>query len=325
MEEKNRGFKVSGGIGGDSQRGNRARKATMVFGGDQARHLRQHVDSVNDGVEAQAAEIDQFMPGVVEVEEAFGGEDMARGVDDTKQEAAQQSGVEEDSFQSYDDIFDIPAEPAPVMAAPVAAGTDPFDIPFEEPTEPIIAPEPPKAASISVGKIVRPSSQIAPPLQPQTPQEVPPMHEVQIPVAEPQAPYQPAQGAIMTNAHEQIFWKTDAPLVGFLVSYDHNPRGAYVELRAGRLMVSNQREASGSCLVIPHASISPMHAIMRVAAGGVLQVLDQLSESGTRVVHAGSEGEEFLSGEKANLGHGDVLYFGERKFHVCLVMVDGEG
>ena len=90
-------------------------------------------------------------------------------------------------------------------------------------------------------------------------------------------------------------------------------------------MVSNQREASGSCLVIPHASISPMHAIMRVAAGGVLQVLDQLSESGTRVVHAGSEGEEFLSGEKANLGHGDVIYFGERKFHVCLVMIDGEG
>ena len=325
MEEKNRGFRGAGGSEGEAQQGNRARKATMVFGGDQARRLRQQVDPVDGGAEERVSEADQFMPGVVEVDEAFGGEDMARGVDDTKQEATRQAEVGDDSFQSYDDIFDIPAEPTPVIASTVTAETDPFDIPFEESAEVLSAPEPPKGASISVGKIVRPSSQIAPPPQSQTPPEVPPMHEVQIPVAEPQASQPTAQGTIMTNAHEQIFWKTDAPLVGFLVSYDHNPRGAYVELRAGRLMVSNQREASGSCLVIPHASISPMHAIMRVAAGGVLQVLDQLSESGTRVVHAGSEGEEFLSGEKANLGHGDVIYFGERKFHVCLVMVDGEG
>jgi hypothetical protein len=151
------------------------------------------------------------------------------------------------------------------------------------------------------------------------------MHKVQIPVSDVPSPRHDSQGVVMSTSHEQIFWKTEAPLVGFLVSYDHNPKGAYVELRSGRLIVSNQKEESGSCLMIPHESISPMHAIMRVAAGGVLQVLDQLSESGTRVVHAGSEHEEFLSGEKANVGHGDVLYFGDRKFHVCLVMSNVEG
>jgi hypothetical protein len=119
---------------------------------------------------------------------------------------------------------------------------------------------------------------------------------------------------------DQIFWKADSTLVGFLVSYDHDPKGTYVELRTGRLIVSNQRESSSNCLVINDRIVSPMHAIMRVAAGGVIQVLDQLSESGTRVRRQGQGGEEFLSGEKTSLSQGDVVFFGDRKFHVLLVV-----
>lgn len=124
----------------------------------------------------------------------------------------------------------------------------------------------------------------------------------------------------MTDIRDQIFWKNDSPLVGFLVTYDHDPKGSYVELRQGRLIVSNQREDSGSCLVVAGESVSPMHAIMRVAPGGVLQVLDQLSETGTRVRHLGQVEEEFLSGEKSALSHGDIVFFGDRKFHVLLVL-----
>jgi hypothetical protein len=68
-----------------------------------------------------------------------------------------------------------------------------------------------------------------------------------------------------------------------------------------------------------------MHAIMRVAAGGHVQVLDQLSESGTRVRHYGQAEEAFLSGEKSSLSHGDIVFFGDRKFHVLLVAGEGEG
>lgn len=129
----------------------------------------------------------------------------------------------------------------------------------------------------------------------------------------------------MNEPRDQIYWKNESLLVGFLVTYDHDPKGSYVELRQGRLMVSNQREESGSCLVVIGESVSPMHAIMRVAPGGHVQVLDQLSESGTRVRHAGHSEEEFLSGEKSSLSHGDIVFFGDRKFHVLLVVGESEG
>lgn len=123
--------------------------------------------------------------------------------------------------------------------------------------------------------------------------------------------------------HEQIFWKSPSQLVGFLVSYDYDPLGSYVELRKGRLLVSADADASGNRLIINHDTVSPMHAIMRIADGGAVQVLDQLSEFGTRIVRGGSgqdAGEELLlSGDKASIRNGDVLSFGERNFHVCLV------
>lgn len=136
----------------------------------------------------------------------------------------------------------------------------------------------------------------------------------------PEVSQAPKEADVMTEPRDRIYWKTESPLVGFLVTYDHDPKGSYVELRQGRLMVSNQREESGSCLVVLGESVSPMHAIMRVASGGVVQVLDQLSEAGTRVRHMGQPEEEFLSGEKSSLSHGDIVFFGDRKFHVLLVV-----
>jgi hypothetical protein len=129
----------------------------------------------------------------------------------------------------------------------------------------------------------------------------------------------------MTEPRDQIYWKSKTPLVGFLVTYDFDPQGSYVELRQGRLMVSNQREDSGSCLVVAGESVSTMHAIMRVVPGGVIQVLDQLSEAGTRVRRIGQSEEDFLSGEKSSLSHGDIVFFGDRKFHVLLVVGDVDG
>jgi hypothetical protein len=124
--------------------------------------------------------------------------------------------------------------------------------------------------------------------------------------------------------YERIIWKTHSKLVGFLVSYDNNPLGAFVELRKGRLLITSEGEGSGNCLVVNHETVSPMHAIMRIAEDGAVQVLDQLSEHGTRIIRGGhgqDAGEDvLLSGEKASLRNGDVLSFGDRKFHVCLVV-----
>lgn len=161
---------------------------------------------------------------------------------------------------------------------------------------------------------------------PPPPPQAPPIH---LPAATPAATKEtqtaPKEIEAMTEPRDHIHWKADSPLVGFLVTYDHDHKGSYVELRQGRLMVSNQREESGSCLVVLGDSISPMHAIMRVAPGGVVQVLDQLSEAGTRVKHMGQEEEEFLSGEKSTVSHGDIIFFGDRKFHVLLVVGQDAG
>ena len=175
-----------------------------------------------------------------------------------------------------------------------------------------------QSAPVGAPKIVRPgdgagvherSISVPPP-----PQPAPQVH----PVAE--VSNAPKEAEAMTEPRDRIYWKTESLLVGFLVTYDHDPKGSYVELRQGRLMVSNQREDSGSCLVVLGESVSPMHAIMRVASGGIVQVLDQLSEAGTRVRHMGQPEEEFLSGEKSSLSHGDIVFFGDRKFHVLLVV-----
>ena len=149
-------------------------------------------------------------------------------------------------------------------------------------------------------------------------------------VAEPRHAPEPQQPQYETEAMpierslkpEEIYWKNNTQLVGFLVSFDYEPNGSYLELRVGRLIVSSKFEGSGNCLVLQDESVSPMHAIMRITLGNSVQVLDQLSESGTRIQRAGGGEEQFLSGEKSTLSHGDVIVFGDRSFYVCLIMVD---
>lgn len=121
------------------------------------------------------------------------------------------------------------------------------------------------------------------------------------------------------SAHEKMSWKQTTPLAGFLVTFDNDSNGSYLPLRTGRIIVTSEVDGSGNVLLIPHESVSPMHAIMRVGSGSSVQVLDQLSESGTKIIRAADGGEELLSGEKASLYHGDIVFFGERKFYVCLI------
>jgi hypothetical protein len=111
-------------------------------------------------------------------------------------------------------------------------------------------------------------------------------------------------------------------LVGFLVSFETDPRGMFVELREGRMIVTCESVGAAPCLVIEDSSVSPMHAIMRISSGEPIYILDQLSEFGTRIIHAESGEEESLSGEKGAARHGDIVVFGEKKFHVCLVSIE---
>jgi hypothetical protein len=119
-----------------------------------------------------------------------------------------------------------------------------------------------------------------------------------------------------------IVWSKETPVVGFMVSFDANPNGDIFVLRSGRVMVSSERGSGENCLCIEDPTVSPMHAILRITAAGEIQILDQLSEFGTRIRRFGSNEEEQLSGDKSSLEHGDVVKFGDRSFHLCVVAVD---
>lgn len=214
-------------------------------------------------------------------------------------------------------VAEAPVAPEP-EAESVFSVMDAVPSLVEEPVPPIV-----RSADIGAAneRIIVPPSLSAPATSVATVTES--LHPVQPHVTK--SSYAIATDAeLMTEPRDQIYWKSESPLIGFLVTYDHDPKGSYVELRQGRLMVSNQREESGSCLVVIGESVSPMHAIMRVAPGGMVQVLDQLSEAGTRVKHFGQSEEEFLSGEKSSVSHGDIVFFGDRKFHVLLVVGEAD-
>lgn len=128
-----------------------------------------------------------------------------------------------------------------------------------------------------------------------------------------------SHAAVDNKSAGNVVWHKLSPIVGFLVSYDSNENGDVYDLRSGRLIVSSE-PAAGNYMLVRHDTVSPMHAILRITASGEIQVLDQLSEHGTKIRRYGSEEVEELSGEKGTVEHGDVLMFGERVFHVCLVM-----
>ena len=103
------------------------------------------------------------------------------------------------------------------------------------------------------------------------------------------------------------------------MSFDKDSNGEVYILRSGRLVVSSQQPSGGSYLLIKDATVSNMHAIIRVTDSGEIQVLDQLSEAGTIIKRFGSGEVVNLSGDKTSVDHGDIVSFGDRKFHVCIL------
>ncbi len=120
----------------------------------------------------------------------------------------------------------------------------------------------------------------------------------------------------------RFVWNKVTPLIGFLVSFDKNENGDIFELRSGRLIITSESAAGWSYILIEDASVSPMHAILRIDESGAVQVLDQLSEFGTRIKRFGSQEEEQISGEKSTIEHGDIIKFGDRTFHVCILALN---
>jgi hypothetical protein len=124
---------------------------------------------------------------------------------------------------------------------------------------------------------------------------------------------------VADGARERLEMRRRTKLVGFLVSFELDRLGRYIELREGRLLVSSEGSSTDNCLVISDPSVSSMHAIMRISSNGAIMILDQLSEHGTKIKRCDSGKEEALLGDKGTLEHGDVVIFGECAYHVCIL------
>jgi hypothetical protein len=142
---------------------------------------------------------------------------------------------------------------------------------------------------------------------------------------------QPAGGILhapeSNSKDEKIVWLKDTPLVGFLVSFEKNKNGEVWELRSGRLIVTAEppsNVSSSNYLYLNHETVSPNHAIMKITRHGEIQLLDQLSEYGTQIKRFGSQESIQLSGDKSTLDHGDIVKFGDRAFHVCIISFEEE-
>jgi hypothetical protein len=131
------------------------------------------------------------------------------------------------------------------------------------------------------------------------------------------------QGPAAPAGHVQhnpgVVWQKKTPVIGFLVSFDADTNGDVYELRTGRVIVTSEPSGTGNFFIVNDDTVSPMHAILRIAASGEVQVLDQLSEFGTKIKRFGSDEEIELSGEKGTLEHGDIVRFGKRNFNVCII------
>lgn len=201
----------------------------------------------------------------------------------------------------------------------------------EPPYERFVEPEPPAQMAVPTARIIR-APIATPPVEPLLEEraefvdeeEPTPIEVRDIPDPEVDAPYSEEQPQGEPEPRLQalnVNWPSDA-LVGFLVCFDNERSGDFVELRAGRLVVTCEPMTGGASLVIDHPSVSPMHAVIRIEVGRPLQILDQLSEYGTRIIRSRTGREESLSGERSTLNHGDVVIFGERRYHVCLVSIE---
>ncbi len=119
---------------------------------------------------------------------------------------------------------------------------------------------------------------------------------------------------------EPMAERKDNRLVGWLVSYGIDARGAAFELRAGRTLITAGKSDGAHTITVSDETVSTPHAaINAVVRDNVVLVQDIFSECGTFITRSGERDEVPVEGPVV-LHHGDWLHIGETvRFQVCLI------
>ncbi len=113
--------------------------------------------------------------------------------------------------------------------------------------------------------------------------------------------------------------KKSHKLVGWLVTYQENQRGAYYELREGRSFIANGYVSGERVIPLSDSKLSNPHSVIFASPQQRVEIQDVFSDSGTYVRRSGSSDEIMVSGP-TQLEHGDWLRIGEQtKFQLCLI------
>ena len=117
-------------------------------------------------------------------------------------------------------------------------------------------------------------------------------------------------------------------LLGWLVSFGIDQRGAAFEIRAGRTILTAGTAAGiaagtgseGHTITVRDETVSTPHAaINAVARDQVVLIQDIFSDYGTFITRAGERDESPVEGPVV-LRHGDWIHIGETiRFQVCLI------
>lgn len=108
-------------------------------------------------------------------------------------------------------------------------------------------------------------------------------------------------------------------ILGFLISFDKDEHGEILEVREGRSIVSSKLVEQSDILLVDDDSVSNPHAVIKADKKGNIMLLDQLSESGSAVIRAGTAAEIDAVGTAIELRQGDIIRFGARYFIFCAV------
>ena len=120
--------------------------------------------------------------------------------------------------------------------------------------------------------------------------------------------------------HETELSRRDNRLMGWLVSYGLDQRGAAFEIRAGRTIITAGARDGAHTISVRDETISTPHAaINAVARDHVVLLQDIFSEFGTFITRRGERDEIPVEGPMV-LHHGDWVHLGETvRFQVCLI------
>jgi pSer/pThr/pTyr-binding forkhead associated (FHA) protein len=99
-------------------------------------------------------------------------------------------------------------------------------------------------------------------------------------------------------------------LVGFLLSYDVDPRGSFWTLRMGDNKVGRKGATDGLDIEIDHPTVSSNHAVVHVGEHALARIEDMRSANGT-LLHdkaiAGQGQRELRDGDRVRFGAVNVI------------------